>query len=144
MRGRSSPNSTHSLLPVHARSTITSYNTRGHTALSGLAATHVESIRVRRRGVTSKSPWHSWTERGRLPRRVHDGKRACPRAEGMQASPEGWYKYSTISGRHQGRQPVIVSYVKGRSGSVPSDIIVGWGRREDFVNSLSVEFGPAE
>lgn len=81
MRGRSSPNSTHSLLPVHARSTITSYNTRGHTALSGLAATHVESIRVRRRGVTSKSPWHSWTERGRLPRHVHDGKRACPRAE---------------------------------------------------------------
>src|SRR6267142_548245 len=105
----------HSLPPPSAREIhhhIIQYP-RGHTALSGLAATHVESIRVRRRGVTSKSPWHSWTERGRLPRRVHDGKRACPRAEGMQASPEGWYKYSTISGRHQGRQPVIVSYVKG-------------------------------
>lgn len=66
--------------------------------------------------------------------------------KGIQASPpEGWYKYSTISRRRQGRQPVIVSYVRRQvAGSVPSDIIVGCERREDSVNSLSAEYGPAE
>jgi hypothetical protein len=63
-----------------------SYHTypREHTALSGLAATHVESIRVRRHGATTEvnPPGTPGPNGGGC--RGHDGKRACPRAEGMQ------------------------------------------------------------
>lgn len=77
--------------------------------------------------------------------RVHDGQSWHAHVrKGMQASPEGWYWYSTVHNKRTASR-ATTRYCELRrrqvEGSVPPDIIVGWERRGRYCQLSFVEFG---